>query len=94
MGVGINNRKNLWQARILYHGKTTHLGYYKTEVEAARVFDRWAGQGCWGIVLSSVNRAPLAAGELPLLYVALAGHRTASTAARACLQWLTAVETS
>jgi hypothetical protein len=26
MGVGSSNRKNQWQARILYHGKVTHLG--------------------------------------------------------------------
>lgn len=36
MGVGSSNRKNQWQARILVHGKVTHLGYYETEDEAAR----------------------------------------------------------
>ncbi len=40
MGVGSSNRKNQWQARILVHGKVTHLGYYETEEEAARVYDR------------------------------------------------------
>ena len=40
MGVGSSNRKNQWQARILVHGKVTHLGYYVTEEEAARVYDR------------------------------------------------------
>ncbi|KFM28745.1 AP2-like ethylene-responsive transcription factor TOE3 [Auxenochlorella protothecoides] len=40
MGVGSSNRKNQWQARILVHGKVTHLGYYETEAEAARVYDR------------------------------------------------------
>jgi hypothetical protein len=43
MGVGSSNRKNQWQARILVHGKVTHLGYYETEEEAARVYDRCAG---------------------------------------------------
>jgi len=38
--VGSSNRKNQWQARILYHGKVTHLGYYRTEEEAARVYDK------------------------------------------------------
>lgn len=28
------------QARILVHGKVTHLGYYETEEEAARVYDK------------------------------------------------------
>jgi hypothetical protein len=40
MGVGSSNRKNQWQARILVHGKVTHLGYYETEEDAARVYDR------------------------------------------------------
>lgn len=40
MGVGSSNRKNQWQARILVHGKVTHLGYYETEEEAARVYDK------------------------------------------------------
>eukprot|EP00803_Ostreobium_quekettii_P008485 evm.model.scf_346.5 EVM.evm.TU.scf_346.5 scf_346:61221-74038(-) len=40
LGVGSSNRKNQWQARILYHGKVTHLGYYPTEEMAARVYDR------------------------------------------------------
>lgn len=38
--MGSSNRKNQWQARILYHGKVTHLGYYRTEEEAARVYDK------------------------------------------------------
>ncbi|KAK9866688.1 hypothetical protein WJX84_001715 [Apatococcus fuscideae] len=40
MGVGSSNRKNQWQARILVYGKVTHLGYYETEDDAARVYDR------------------------------------------------------
>jgi hypothetical protein len=44
LGVGSSNRKNQWQARILYHGKVTHLGYYRTEEAAARVYDRCARQ--------------------------------------------------
>ena len=31
MGVGSSNRRNQWQARILVHGKVTHLGYYEAE---------------------------------------------------------------
>ena len=38
--MGSSNRKNQWQARILYHGKVTHLGYYRTEEDAARVYDK------------------------------------------------------
>uniref|UniRef100_A0A061RJJ8 Ethylene-responsive transcription factor rap2-7-like n=2 Tax=Tetraselmis sp. GSL018 TaxID=582737 RepID=A0A061RJJ8_9CHLO len=40
LGVGATNRKNRWQARILVKGKVTHLGYYTSEEEAARVYDR------------------------------------------------------
>lgn len=40
-GVGAsNNRSGTWQARILVHGKVTHLGYYKEEEDAARAYDR------------------------------------------------------
>lgn len=42
IGVGSSNRKNQWQARILVHGKVTHLGYYRSEEEAAMVYDRVA----------------------------------------------------
>lgn len=42
MGVGSSNRRNQWQARILVHGKVTHLGYYGAEEDAARVYDRVA----------------------------------------------------
>eukprot|EP00873_Tetraselmis_striata_P045021 jgi/Tetstr1/465285/TSEL_009986.t1 len=38
-GVCSANRKNQWQARILMKGKVTHLGYFDTEEQAARVYD-------------------------------------------------------
>lgn len=40
VGVGATNRKNQWQARIVVGGKITHLGYYESEEQAARVYDR------------------------------------------------------
>lgn len=53
MGVGSSNRKNQWQARILVHGKVTHLGYYETEEEAARVYDR-----CRLVGITSLGDSP------------------------------------
>eukprot|EP00951_Prasinocladus_malaysianus_P037363 scaffold400751_cov42-Prasinocladus_malaysianus.AAC.1 len=38
-GVCSANRKNQWQARILMMGKVTHLGYFDSEEEAARIYD-------------------------------------------------------
>ena len=38
MGVGSSNRRNQWQARILVHGKVTHLGYYEAEGKRKEVF--------------------------------------------------------
>eukprot|EP00873_Tetraselmis_striata_P014322 jgi/Tetstr1/434586/TSEL_023677.t1 len=40
LGVGSSNRKDQWQARILIKGKVTHLGYYASQEEAARIYDR------------------------------------------------------
>ena len=40
LGVGSSNGKNQWQARIPIKGKVTHLGYYNSEEEAAKVYDR------------------------------------------------------
>jgi len=82
--VGSSNRKNQWQARILYHGKVTHLGYYRTE-EEARVYDKVSislhGAGAqtnfpidqviaWGLRQSWVAPVP--------------GHESAGTGNRFC----------
>jgi hypothetical protein len=47
LGVGSNNRKDQWQARIMYLGKATHLGYYPSEQDAARAYDRCATAAAW-----------------------------------------------
>jgi hypothetical protein len=41
-GVGWNSRLNKWKAEIKINGKTTHLGYFADEEEAARKFDQAA----------------------------------------------------
>lgn len=39
---GIVKRKNKWRAYITFNGKETHLGYFKSEEEAARAYDKKA----------------------------------------------------
>lgn len=56
------------QTRILYQGRVTHLGYYPTEEQAARVFDRVALGVHWPHAAPTTN-FPAAdyAAELPEL---------------------------
>jgi hypothetical protein len=42
MGVYFNKAKGLWASSIKSHGKRIWLGYFKSEVEAARAYDRAA----------------------------------------------------
>lgn len=41
-GVFWHSRGKAWVSSIMVNGKTTHLGYYDCEVEAARVYDKEA----------------------------------------------------
>ena len=41
-GVSFYKRDNKWRAQIMIDGKETHLGYFKDEIEAAKVYDKAA----------------------------------------------------
>lgn len=41
-GVDLDKRRNKWRSRIMIDGKSKHLGYYKSEIEAARDYNKAA----------------------------------------------------
>ena len=41
VGVSYEARRGRWRARVTRMGKTVHLGYFDTDVEAATAVDRW-----------------------------------------------------
>jgi hypothetical protein len=41
-GVYFESSRGLWRAKIMYDGKSIHLGRYKTEIEAACAYDKKA----------------------------------------------------
>lgn len=43
-GITFAKNANLWRARIHVHGKTIQLGYFQSDIDAARAYDRAAIQ--------------------------------------------------
>jgi hypothetical protein len=46
-GVSLDKRLNLWYARIRTNGKTKHLGYFESELDAAKAYEE-AASLCFG----------------------------------------------
>lgn len=51
LGVSWDARSNMWHARIQIKGKGRHIGYFHTEIEAAKAYDstmiKEYGEGCF-----------------------------------------------
>lgn len=44
VGVSYETRRGRWRARVTRMGKTVHLGYFTTDLEAAKVVDAWKAE--------------------------------------------------
>jgi len=43
-GVSWYKRYNKWHSKIMFHGKTIHLGYFLSEIDATRAYDKAASK--------------------------------------------------
>lgn len=44
-----NHTKNAWTARACVNYVRIHIGHYKTEIEAAKAYDKWMYENCKGL---------------------------------------------
>ncbi len=60
LGVGYHSGRNRWRARVSYNGRRWHVGWFTTEIEAARAYDRFVSENeMAGVPLNFPQNKPI-----------------------------------